>query len=242
MTRPLAIPTYTTGTVAVSSAGEVTGTGTNFLSPDGSANWTVAVGDIFFCGNNFAIIESVNSATDLTLAGWNGGNIAAGSSFTIFRYSGLPNTAVVGLVQALLALGTTSSPFQALSALVGTGKINFTTDVSGNILLQVRAQSAAGGDAAFVTALKINPTTGVVIATGLSSPNPPQEFLSGSGFTPGTTTSLTLTNTPLAASAVSVYFNGVRQPSSTWSLSGNVITFGAAIPADINIVAVTQNN
>jgi hypothetical protein len=71
--------------------------------------------------------------------------------------------------------------------------------------------------------------------------NPPQEFLAGTGFTPGTTIALTLTNTPSNTNAVSVYFNGIRQPRSTWSLLSNVITFVAAIPSDTTIVAVTQN-
>lgn len=250
--RPLSLPTYALGTVAVSSAGVVTGNGTNFLSPDGSgSNWSIAQGDIFVCGNAFAPVAQggVTSATALQLVGWNGGTVAAGSSYYIIRISGLPNSAVVGLVQTLLALGSTSNPFSALSALVGAaqdGKIQFTTDGGSNILLQVRSTATGQTDSNYVTALTINKTTGAIAQIPSSTtPIAPQNFTAGTGsgtFTPGTTTSLTLSPTPASAAAVDVYFNGTLQPSTSWSLAGAVLTFSAAIPVGTTLVTINQRH
>lgn len=67
-----------------------------------------------------------------------------------------------------------------------------------------------------------------------------QTFVAGSGFTAGTTTQLTLTNTPLPASASALFiaFDGVIQHPSKWSLnvSTNIITFTAAIPVGVSEV------
>jgi hypothetical protein len=56
-------------------------------------------------------------------------------------------------------------------------------------------------------------------------------FVGGTNYTIGTTTQLTLSATPLKAQTVHVYFFGVYQEKTTYTLAGNVITFGAAIAA-----------
>lgn len=57
---------------------------------------------------------------------------------------------------------------------------------------------------------------------------------------PGSVTTLTLTNTPLPISGayLSVMFDGVTQARNTWSLNATsgVITFSAAIPSNVQIV------
>src|ERR1019366_7805019 len=63
-----------------------------------------------------------------------------------------------------------------------------------------------------------------------------QDFVGGVGFTAGSTTGLTTTCTPTSASALSIYFDGVRQNGDTWSLAGSVVTFGAAIPSFTKVV------
>jgi hypothetical protein len=68
-----------------------------------------------------------------------------------------------------------------------------------------------------------------------------QDFINGTNFTAGTTTSLTLSSTPAATDLLSVFFDGVEQSgasgsAATWSLSGAVITFNAAIPTNTQIV------
>lgn len=67
-----------------------------------------------------------------------------------------------------------------------------------------------------------------------------QVFVAGVGFTAGSSTAVTLTNTPLPSSSVatSVYFDGVRQHPSEWSLNTTtgVITFTSAIPLGVGQV------
>jgi hypothetical protein len=175
MSRQLQIPQYSAGTIAIANVAGVwtaTGTGTVWTSPDGVAQWTIAVGDILVVpgSNAFGIVASIASNTSLTLAYWSGSAVSAGASYAINRLTGLPSTAAAGLAQNLLQLGSTANPFAALSALVGSGKINFTTDGSGNILLQVRTAGTGVTDSAYVTALTINPTTGAVtLAIGAGS-------------------------------------------------------------------------
>jgi hypothetical protein len=52
-------------------------------------------------------------------------------------------------------------------------------------------------------------------------------------------TSVTLSTTPATTNAVTVNFNGVTQAGNTWSLSGNVITFAAAVPSDVKVIDVS---
>lgn len=57
-------------------------------------------------------------------------------------------------------------------------------------------------------------------------------FVAGVNYTKGTTTQLTLAYTPAKSGTVKVFFDGVFQHLTEWSLAGNVITFTAAIPAN----------
>ena len=65
-----------------------------------------------------------------------------------------------------------------------------------------------------------------------------QDFVGGVDYTAGSTTTLTLSSTPLSTAAVRVYFDGVEQAANTWSLSTATITFNAAIPLHTAIVEV----
>lgn len=57
-------------------------------------------------------------------------------------------------------------------------------------------------------------------------------FTAGVDYTKGTTTQLTLAYAPAKSGTVKVFFDGVFQHLTEWSLAGNVITFTAAIAAD----------
>jgi hypothetical protein len=63
-----------------------------------------------------------------------------------------------------------------------------------------------------------------------------QDFVSPGDFTPGTTTSLTLSTTPDSAASLLIAFDGIVQSHDTWSLAGAVITFSAAIPWNVQVV------
>lgn len=63
-------------------------------------------------------------------------------------------------------------------------------------------------------------------------------FSSGSGFTPGVTTQLTLPFTPGSQDNLWVFFDGVYQGGDQYSLSGAVLTFGSPIPVGVQNVYV----
>jgi hypothetical protein len=64
------------------------------------------------------------------------------------------------------------------------------------------------------------------------------DFVAGTGFTAGTTTTLTLSNTPSNAQMVAVSFDGIVQAHSTYSLATATLTFNAAIPTNTVVVEV----
>lgn len=65
-----------------------------------------------------------------------------------------------------------------------------------------------------------------------------QTFSSGTGFTPGTTTVLTLSNSFASASQLWVFFDGTFQGDDQYSLSGVTLTFTSAIPIGVSKVYV----
>jgi hypothetical protein len=67
-------------------------------------------------------------------------------------------------------------------------------------------------------------------------------YLSGTGFTPGTTTTLTLSSAPGSPANMWVFFDGIYQTPDTWSVSGAVVTFNTAIPIGINEVNIKVGN
>lgn len=62
------------------------------------------------------------------------------------------------------------------------------------------------------------------------------DFLSGTDFTGGTTTSLILSHTPSSQQIVTIYFDGVAQAQNTWSLATATVTFNQAIPVQVQVV------
>lgn len=63
-----------------------------------------------------------------------------------------------------------------------------------------------------------------------------QDFVSPGAFTPGSTTSLTLSSTPTSQDNLYITFDGIGQNKNTWSLAGAVVTFNAAIPLNTLVV------
>lgn len=85
-------------------------------------------------------------------------------------------------------------------------------------------------------------------AGGSGSSTPPEDWCSpaasgcgSNSFTPGTTTSLTLSVTPPGgANQLNIYYDGVHLNSTMWSLSGNVVNFLTPITAQY-VVEITYN-
>lgn len=65
-----------------------------------------------------------------------------------------------------------------------------------------------------------------------------QTFSSGSGFTPGTTTVLTLSSSFANAAQLWIFFDGTYQGDDQYSLSGTTLTFTSAIPVGTSKVYV----
>ncbi len=160
---PRSLPVYSSGTVTVAytnGAWTVTGSGTNFVSPDGVPNYTLVAGDMFVIpGVGFSPISAVNSASSLTLSNWTGGAVAAGASYVIYRFEGLPSNAVAALVQELLTLGTDANPPAYETIDTGAVRFKMDDDGSGNMRMRVRASSLT--DASYVLAARVNDATGV---------------------------------------------------------------------------------
>lgn len=62
------------------------------------------------------------------------------------------------------------------------------------------------------------------------------DFVAGVGFTAGTSTTITLSNTPASKQTLSITFDGVQQSQNTWSLAATVVTFSSPIPASTQVV------
>jgi hypothetical protein len=105
-----------------------------------------------------------------------------------------------------------------------------TSSGTGNVLLPVTS-----GDLACFSG-----TAGQMDDCGLPplSPVTPhvEDFLAGTNFTPGVTTSLTLSSTPITTDLLAITFDGIAQSQNTWSLSGATVTFNAAIPTNTQVV------
>jgi len=63
-------------------------------------------------------------------------------------------------------------------------------------------------------------------------------FLSGSGFTPGVTTTLTLSKSYGSAANVQVHFDGLYQGPDQYAISGTQVVFNSPIPAGVSAVYV----
>jgi len=79
------------------------------------------------------------------------------------------------------------------------------------------------------------PITASVGAGNMTSEGP---FIAGTNFTPGTTTTLTLSQAYGSAANIQVHFDGVYQGTDQYSLSGTQLTFASPIPGGTSRVYV----
>lgn len=63
-------------------------------------------------------------------------------------------------------------------------------------------------------------------------------FISGSNFTPGTSTTLTLLSAPPNAAGVWVFFDGIYQNAVTYTINNTTVTFSSVIPLGVATVEV----
>ena len=64
-------------------------------------------------------------------------------------------------------------------------------------------------------------------------------FVAGVGFTAGSSTTIALTDSPGTEEHLTIFFDGVGQHRSTYSVSGSTVTFDTAIPTGVAEVEAT---
>ena len=76
---------------------------------------------------------------------------------------------------------------------------------------------------------------------GLRKTKPPtvNTFVAGVGFTAGSSTTIALTDSPGTEEHLTIFFDGVGQHRSTYSVSGSTVTFDTAIPTGVAEIEAT---
>jgi hypothetical protein len=155
-------------------------------------------------------------------------------------YQGLSNlAALIGVTPLLPDPVPAAQPVQTVTASASP----FTYTALANGVLSV-----TGGSVSSVFIIR----QGVTVATGITSGNQTvigeftdekgsggqPGFVAGVDFTPGTTTSLTLSQTYGTAADLWVAFDALEQGANTYTLSGKTLTFNAPIPVGTTDVFV----
>jgi hypothetical protein len=164
------------------------------------------------------------------------GNLAtANSGVVVTSNTGVPSITSGPLGIDHGGLGATS--FTANLPIIGNGSSNpIVGSRSGNTTVFATSNGAlTANDCVKVDAGGNFVDAGATCGANANTPYV-QDFLAGTGFTAGTSTSITLMNSPSAAALLAVSFDGVVQSHNTWSLAGPVVTFNAAIPANTRVV------
>lgn len=123
------------------------------------------------------------------------------------------------------------------------GQISTYNSATGALAITVpTGTNTTGGSGTFADwIINIAGVQGVNGSTGSGAVNmQSQTYVSGIGFTGGSSTQLTLTNTPIALSSAALFvvFDGVIQQPSEWTynVATGVITFNSAIPLGVSAV------
>jgi hypothetical protein len=164
------------------------------------------------------------------------GNLAtANSGVVVTSNTGIPSITSGPLGIDHGGLGATS--FTANLPIIGNGSSNpIVGSRSGNTTVFATSNGAlTANDCVKVDASGNFVDAGATCGANANTPYV-QDFLAGTGFTAGTSTSITLMNSPAAPELLAISFDGVIQSHNTWSLAGAVVTFSAAIPSNTQVV------
>ena len=122
------------------------------------------------------------------------------------------------------------------SSATETKKIRY-DEFFNQVLISSNVQTFANNAQASATAAAVSESNAsaseTIVTNALTQVNSGQKdiFVNGTNFTSGTTTILTLSQTPAKANFVHVFFDTDYQASDTYTIVGNVITFDSAIVA-----------
>ncbi len=170
------------------------------------------------------------------------GSLADGADVAKVRHE-LSNVLAFAFSPALPDPTPEAQPVQSVTA--GTSPFTYTALANGLL-------SITGGAVSAVSIIR----QGVTVATGIGSSSSTAissftdekgsggqpGFVAGVDFTPGTTTSLTLSGTYASAADLWVAFDPLEQGANTYSLSGKTLTFNAPIPVGTGTVFVKGAN
>jgi hypothetical protein len=158
------LPDYVTGTIGVTNnSRSVTGSGTGWTTTlNGVTEVTIGAGDFLIVGTGRPImVESVESATALTLTEVWPNATAAGTAYKIRRYVALPTGTVLQAVQALEAKGADTNPLTSWTLDGGTTRLKLRQAAGGQAALSVGTTGAADGS--LLDAILINTSGNVGI-------------------------------------------------------------------------------
>jgi hypothetical protein len=207
-----------------------------------SGSCTLAANGAISCtgGGGGAVSSVSNSDGTLTISPTTGavvGSLALGHANTWTATQTFPanslTLAELPQVGAAKILGNPSGVTANVSA-VYTG-----SNTSSTIIPLLSGAATSGHCVQFADNNGSIGDTGSTCGSGSGASSSSQDFVASNGdFTPGTTTSLTISPAPISGSALTVAFDGIVQSHDTWSVNVNtgVITFNAAIPANVQVV------
>ena len=178
-------------------------------------------------------------------------NITSTGILTSLSVSGNANIGNIGTAGEIIAIGNITGDNLNIGNVIATGIISSTGNVTGGNLVTVGLANV--GSLSVSGTSNLGPVGNVTITggianyylktdgSGLLSWDPlPQLIVTNDDFVgDGTTTTYTLTVTPVSEDYTFVSCAGLFQPRTTYSLSGNVITFSSPPAASAPIEVTT---
>lgn len=200
------------------------------VAPSAPANgdlWTTTAG----------LFARINGATVGPLVSSVAGFFAATSPLSVSFPAGVTTYALTGVVQiGNGGLGATS--FTAGLPIIGNGASNPTQGTRTGTTTMFVTGSGSYTDTNCLKSMGGN-AVDAGAPCGVGSNVSYAQVFHSPDFTPGTTTSLTVSNAPLSSQSTSVTFDGIDQtPGDTWTLSGSTVTFAAPIPLNVQTVVI----
>lgn len=114
----------------------------------------------------------------------------------------------------------------------GTGHLlNATTLVRDTVLLSNNADALVNFSAGTKDVVSDRPADLPLVVGNLLFIN--EVFVDSTDYTAGTSNSITLASTPIDENALLIFFEGVVQHTTDYSLAGSVVTFSATIPSEV---------
>jgi hypothetical protein len=201
--------------------------------PPGAAPTSPNNGDLWSTSSGF--FGRVNGVTVGPFASPAASSFAATSPLSVSFPAGVV-TYSLGVVGVPLG-GTGGSTFTAGLPLIGNGASALSQGTrSGNTTSYATTSGAlTPGDCVAIDASGNMTDNGAGCGANSNTPHT-QDFVGGTDYTPGTTTTLTLSSAPTSTDLLLIYFDGINQSKNTWTLAGAVVTFGAAIPTNTLVV------